>query len=344
MWWFPKPKRPAFRVAVLTVAGLSIAGVCFEHIGRRLDRQRYPQIGRSLNIGGRTLNLYCSGEGAPVVVFDTYGHIAGYSWSAVQHEVASFTRACWYDRAAYGWSDPAPMPRTFQAVASDLHALLGAAAESPPYVLVGAGDAGLHIRVFRGLYPHEVAGVVMANANDVDDAQMEVPDSEKGPWAKHFGSFAPRLRSAACAVFPALPKVGLLRLAAVFQGLRPTPSFDLTVGQQAELDFLSDNPTAQQGSELCSREISMEQVRKAGSLGNVPLIVLASSKPLPTPTSPQRILAAARSQQQTERIQSDLARLSTQGRLVLWDREVTRSAIVVAIRNVISALAMQERQ
>lgn len=326
------------------MAGLLIAGVAFEQIGQRRDRQRYPQIGRSLNIGGRTLNLYCSGEGAPVVVFDTYGHMAGYSWSLVQHEVARFTRACWYDRAAYGWSDSAPMPRTFQSVAEDLHALLGAAAESPPYVLVGAGDAALHIRVFHGLYPHDVMGVVMANANDVDDPQLEVPDSEKGPWAKHFGAFAPRLRSAACVTFPVLAKVGLLRLAAAFQGLRPTPSFDLTMDQQAELDFLSDNPTAQQGSELCSRETSMEQVRKAGSLGNILLIVLASSKPLPTTASPQRVLAAARRQQQIERIQVDLANLSTRGRLVVSGRDVPGSAIIGAIQNVIGTFSMQERQ
>lgn len=343
MWRFFKPKRAAFRVALLAMAGLLIAGVSFEQIGQRRDRQRYPQIGRSLNIGGRTLNLYCSGEGAPVVVFDTYGHMAGYSWSAVQHEVARFTRACWYDRAAYGWSDSAPMPRTFQSVAEDLHALLGAAAEAPPYVLVGAGDAALHIRVFHGLYPHDVMGVVMANANDVDDPQLEVPDSEKGPWAKHFGAFAPRLRSAACVIFPVLAKVGLLRLAAAFQGLRSTPSFDLTMDQQAELDFLSDNPTAQQGSELCSRDTSMEQVRKTGNLGNIPLIVLASSKPLPTTASPQRVLAAARRQQQIERIQVDMANLSTRGRLVVSGRDVPGSAIIGAIRNVIGT-SMQERQ
>jgi pimeloyl-ACP methyl ester carboxylesterase len=198
-----------------------------------------------VDIGGRTLNIYCSGEGGPSVVFKTFWHMSGYSWSGVQRQLAKFTRACWYDRAAYGWSDPAPIPRTFQSVASDLHALLHAAAVPAPYVL-GAGDAALHIRVFHGMYPSEVAGVVMLNANDVDDPEMEIPESEKGPWAKHFGSFTPRARGTACVMYPISAQAGLLRLASLFQKPRSTPEFGLTSEQRAELDFLSDNPLSRE--------------------------------------------------------------------------------------------------
>src|SRR5882672_7309917 len=82
------------------------------------------------------------------------------------------TRACWYDRAGYGWSEPGPPPRTFRAVASDLQILLNKAGVAGPFVLVGAGDAALHIRAYRGKFPDDVAGVVMVNANDVDDARV----------------------------------------------------------------------------------------------------------------------------------------------------------------------------
>ena len=261
---------------------LALSGTVYEKIGEHQDRKRYPQIGRSVDIGGRTLNIYCSGEGGPSVVFDTFGHMSGYSWSAVQSEVAKFTRACWYDRAAYGWSDPAPMPRTFRSVASDLHALLHAAAVPGPYVLVGGGDAASHIRVYHGMYPGEVAGVVMVNANDVDDPHVEVPESEKGVLARRFGSFAPRVRAAACVIFPIFTEVGAMRLVSAFQRPRRTTNYGLTSEQQTELDFLSDNPLAMQGSELCAREESMEQVRAAGNFGNVPLVVLASEPDSPS--------------------------------------------------------------
>ena len=96
----------------VAIVAAVVAGVTYEQVGRRQDRMRYPQIGRSVDIGGRTLNVYCLGEGSPTVIFDSGGHTAGYEWIAVQPQVAKFTRACWYDRASYGWSDPGPLPRT----------------------------------------------------------------------------------------------------------------------------------------------------------------------------------------------------------------------------------------
>jgi hypothetical protein len=119
--------RLALKIAAMVMLTLVIAGIAYEHVGERQDRQRYPQIGRSVNIGGRTLNIYCSGQGEPTVVLESGGHTAGYGWVLVQPRIAQFTRACWYDRAGYGWSDPGSFPRTSNAIANDLHALLRAA-------------------------------------------------------------------------------------------------------------------------------------------------------------------------------------------------------------------------
>ena len=315
---------------------LILSGIICEKIGERQDRRRYPQIGRSVNIGGRALNVFCSGEGGPSVIFDTYGHMSGYSWSAVQREVSKFTRACWYDRAAYGWSDSAPMPRTFQSVASDLHALLNAAAVPEPYVLVGGGDAASHIRVYHGMYPGEVAGVVMVNANGVDDPHAEIPDSEKGVLARRFGSFAPHVRRAACVIYPIFAQVGAVRLASIFQNPRRTDSLGLRAEQETELDFLSDNPTAKQGSELCAREESMQQVRAAGNLGNVPLVVLASEPDSPSAASARDPVEAAWNRNQIEQVQPGLARLSLRGHLVLAKGAVAPAAVVDAVRNVVT--------
>lgn len=316
-----------------------VAGTVFEQIGERRDRRRYPQIGRSVDIGGRTLNIFCSGEGAPAVVFDTFGHSSGYSWNAVQAEAAKFTRACWYDRAGYGWSDPAPMPRTFQMVATDLHQLLHAAGVTPPYVFVAKGDAASHIRVYHGLYPNEVAGVVMVNANDVDENDVEIPESAKGGWAKHFGSFAPRVRGTACTVFPLLAQTGLVRLGSMFQGLRRTDSMNLQSQEQTMLDFLSDNPTAARGSELCAREISMEQVRASGTLGNVPLIVMATVRRISTNDSSETAAAIAWNKNQAERVQPGLVRLSSRGHLILLDEDVNMQMMIGAIREVVAPAA-----
>src|SRR5271165_6803328 len=82
-------------------------GFTYEQIGRRQDSQHRFRIGRAVDIGGRSLNIDCSGSGIPAVILESGGGgYGGYGWGEVQAEVAKFTTVCWYDRAGEGWSDP----------------------------------------------------------------------------------------------------------------------------------------------------------------------------------------------------------------------------------------------
>jgi pimeloyl-ACP methyl ester carboxylesterase len=268
------------------------------------------------------------------VIFETFGHTSGYSWIGVQPEVAKLTRACWYDRAGYGWSEPGPMPATYQSVVTDLHALLHAAKIPGPYVLVGASEAALHIRMFNGLYPGEVGGAVLMNALDVDAALVAVPEDAKGPWARHFGSFAPRVRGTACLALPTMARVGVFRLAGMFSGPRGTPALGFPPDQQAELDDLSDNPTAARGGEACNREEGMEQVRAAPDLGDRPLIVLFA---------PDRSFPSAWKEAQIDQVQPRIAKLSSRGRFTLVE-QITPATVVSAIKDVMGELAAENRE
>ena len=149
--------KVALNGLTVLIALALVAGIAYEQIGRRRDRARFPQIGRSVDIGGRTLNIFCSGAGAPPVIFESGGPGPGLEWEAFQPEAAKFTQACWYDRAGEGWSDPGPFPRISNAIAKDLHELLKRAGVPAPYVFAGASFGGLNSRVYGGLYPNEVA-------------------------------------------------------------------------------------------------------------------------------------------------------------------------------------------
>ncbi len=326
------PGRRLTQVAAVVLV-LGLAGCMFEQIGRYQDRSRFKQIGRSVNIGGRTLNLSCVGQGSPTVVFDTYGHQSGYSWVAVQAAVAKYTRACWYDRAGYGWSELGPSPRTFQSVASDLHALLQEAGIPSPIVLVGAGDAASHIRVYSGSYPTEVGGIVMLDGNDVDDPALQIPDSEKGGFQRLFGTWAPGARRTLCWTQPLLGAAGILRLASLFGKPRKTNSFGLTPEQHAELDYLSDNGTTLQATEVCAREESMRQVRAAGGLRSVPLVVIVSKTGRHGSTSQD--LTEAEEKNRVGKVPNALIGLSTNGRVVLIEGGLQPEAIVRSILDVL---------
>lgn len=124
------------------------------------------------DVGGRGLYLACEGQGAPTVVLEA--GLGGWSedWAAVLPALTELTRVCAYDRAGLGQSDPPRLrPRTSLDVALDLHALLQAAGEAGPYVLVGHSMGGYHVRVYAGEYPDEVAGVVLVDSSHPDQAQ-----------------------------------------------------------------------------------------------------------------------------------------------------------------------------
>jgi pimeloyl-ACP methyl ester carboxylesterase len=98
------------------------------------------------------------------VIFESGGPGPGLEWEAFQPETAKFTEACWYDRAGEGWSDLGSYPRTSVAIAKDLHELLKRAGVPAPYVFAGASFGGLNSRVYGGLYPNEVAGMILIDS------------------------------------------------------------------------------------------------------------------------------------------------------------------------------------
>jgi pimeloyl-ACP methyl ester carboxylesterase len=157
-------------MAIFIVAAL-VAGVAYEQLGCWPDRSRLPQIGKSVDIGGRSLNIFCSRTNGPTVIFESGGDGPGLEWAPIQTEVAKFTQAWWYDRADIGWTDPGPYPRTCAAVVRDPHALLKQARVPTPYVLAGASFGGLNARVHGGLFPKEVAGIVLIDSAHEDEPQ-----------------------------------------------------------------------------------------------------------------------------------------------------------------------------
>jgi pimeloyl-ACP methyl ester carboxylesterase len=85
-------------------------------------------------------------------------------WMQVQRAIAVDTRACAYDRAGYGWSNPAPGPPDASATVQRLHQLLAAARIEPPFILVGHSLGGLYVQAFAERFPRDVAGVVLVDS------------------------------------------------------------------------------------------------------------------------------------------------------------------------------------
>ena len=135
------------------------------------------------DVGGRRLALMAAGAGNPVVVLEAGQGCAAAEWTPVVETIAPLTRVVSYDRAGLGASDPAPRPRSTREMVVDLHALLVAAAITPPYVLVGHSIGGLAARLYAHRYPGEVIGLILVDPTHPDQWErwMEgLPPTEAG--------------------------------------------------------------------------------------------------------------------------------------------------------------------
>jgi pimeloyl-ACP methyl ester carboxylesterase len=266
--------------------------------------------GKLVDVGTHRLHLYCTGGGSPTVVFDSALAGSVLSWILVQPEVATFARACSYDRAGHGWSDAGPMPRTLSRIVDELHTLLRRANVPPPFVLVGHSYGGLVAQLYVSRYRDEVAGMVLvdsahakdwAYASDRERARLEtgIRLCRRGASVARFGVGR---------VVSSLVGVGALAAA---RGLTGVLSGGVLSGQHEEVlapvlrlppevrpllrrmwirpEFFE--AVGSQMTTICGDATDLLKVSDY-PYGDLPLIVLSSSNPEPSRAFDQERLAA----------------------------------------------------
>jgi pimeloyl-ACP methyl ester carboxylesterase len=111
------------------------------------------------------LHLRCAGAGsATVLLIPGWDHDGGY-WSALEDGVDEHARVCSYEKFGTGTSDAPAATQTFDSQATDLHALLDAAGEPGPYVVVGHSFGGAEAVTFASKYADEVRGLMLLDAS-----------------------------------------------------------------------------------------------------------------------------------------------------------------------------------
>jgi pimeloyl-ACP methyl ester carboxylesterase len=236
--------------------------------------------------GGRHLNMVCMGSGSPTLVFDTGlgGNIL--NWQKVQVPVSKITRACFYDRAGYGYSDPSPSPMTADNIANDLHALLQNAGISGPVVLVGLSIGGLYATLYTDKFGLQVAGLILIDPSFADDLKVgySVAQLRRGEEGTKKG----RAQTRACAN---LARAGKLTAAdphdcfAFAKGRTPTEIAYLTAVYTKPFWYealLNEGLSVYSFTEK-SDEDSREEKTAAASFGDKPVIVLTPGNTPPDP-------------------------------------------------------------
>jgi pimeloyl-ACP methyl ester carboxylesterase len=193
--------RRVMLVIVLVVVATMLAGGLYQTVATARDAGRHTAPGALIDVGTHRLHLHCTGSGTPTVVLAHAGGSQAGQWGLIQPELATATRVCSYDRSGFGWSDAMPGDADALTATRELEALLDAAGEPGPYVLVGHSFGSFVAELYAATRPQDTAGVVLVDPGyalgtpgvpaDVD-AQMRDADAaiiRSGPWAARIGLF-----------------------------------------------------------------------------------------------------------------------------------------------------------
>jgi len=300
-------------IAFAIIVIVAITGILYQQISNASDEKRFPIEGRLVPLGpdfpNVSLAINCTGQGSPTVILDSGLGVPGIAgWKQSQPDIAKFTRVCSYDRAGYGWSTPGPTPRTSQQIVKELHALLVAAGETPPYVLVAHSFGGFNVRLYTADYPNEVAGLVFIDTSHPDQLKRMGPALSKSIQSQvtdiqHEAKFIPYLR--------------FFGVARYTNKLDPTSKVPLELQEEVRYLQLQQKFIDASTSEILNFVPSADDVRaKSTTLGTRPLAVLTAGKDPEQKDLPPGV--ALKDMQDfhkmwVEQLQLDLAHLSTVG-------------------------------
>jgi pimeloyl-ACP methyl ester carboxylesterase len=317
--------RTGARLVAVLVAVVLLGAALYEHIGAWRDRRVLKQIGRSVDIGGRTLNIYCTGEGSPTVILVSARTAPGYVWTPTQRGVSAFTRACWYDRADLGWSDSGPDPEWADAAARDLHRLVQNAGLRPPLVLVGHSFGGYVVRLYHHTYPGEASGMVFV------DTALEDAGTIQGMPHREMPAIP---RSVILGLSMVLGRLGMIRFLASNPGPPPkhwsADEWDILARLRRQRNVLLAD------AKLGPGRASDDLVRATGGLEEMPLIVLTQGSPSSPSSAAPGVLRGWMD------LQRRFAQRSHRGRQVLVPDsghgmpEEAPDAIIRAVREVVT--------
>lgn len=210
-----------------------------------------------------TIGLENADSGSPVVVFEAGGGQSLTTWDSVFEDVAEFAAAVAYDRAGLGGSEPDGQLQTPRHVAENLHALLEEVGAEPPYVLVGHSFGGLVIRMFTGMYPEDVAGLVYVDpATMVTEEQQRALDESRGLSADLFQQGRERMRQRELS--PQLTVINELMVThyAEFHALPPVPDVPISVLMAGKINRRAFGPPVGDLARTCEPTVCHAQWQK----------------------------------------------------------------------------------
>ncbi len=163
----------------ITIGAILILIIITSLIYRSFSSESQPP-GKLVDVGGHRLHINSVGvkNDKPTLVIEAGAGAFSEYYYWLGEGLKDSMRVVRYDRAGIGYSELSESPRNPETTAQELHALLEASGESPPYIMAGHSYGGHYIRVFKEKYPTEVEGLVFLDAPHPDENErLKMPPS-----------------------------------------------------------------------------------------------------------------------------------------------------------------------
>ena len=323
--------KPVARIGLITVLICLLVGSCgvaYNALSIRHYRAIARVPGKLYDIGGYPMHLYCTGEGSPTIVLSSGLGDDFTSWARVQPALSRQTRVCSYDRAGFGWSESRPGVQDANAIASQLHQLIGAASIQKPFVLVGHSISGIYLRSYATHYPGDLAGLVFVDgATPLQDdrvpkelVKIQEDQRREMPWQKLLMTLGWYRLQGECTSIPP----GFEAYSAWIKADSCIPS---------QMDAIEN--------ELDAERASGEETIHAGPFGDLPILIL-SRDPTVLPSNWPASVAKANSVVWNQ-MQEESKALSKQSRRIIAkgsDHYIQNDRPDLVIREITAFVAM----
>jgi pimeloyl-ACP methyl ester carboxylesterase len=287
------------------------AGAIYQSAASASDSKKYPPPGKLHDTGDYRLHLYCTGVGSPTVILEAGAASPALTWYLVQEEIAKSTQVCSYDRAGFGWSEPAPAPLSSEQVATALHQLLKTAEVPGPFILVGHSVGGIYVRSYAHLYPSDVVGMVLVDSSH-ESQNLRFPPG----YMKYAGQ-----QNAMMKLVQIISPFGVLRVTKIWGVLIPEAPLPADVGMAIWATMYRTTYPEAMNNETFAISKMLSQPEGPSRLGSLPLIVLSANDSITkTPESFVKAMGCDTFEklvQVGQELQQELAGLSTQGKQII---------------------------
>lgn len=212
------------RLLLLTLLAALALLALYHRFALAFEQKHLTAPGKLVDVNGYKIHVYTEGsraEGAPVAVLLSGSGTAApvYDFKPLYSQLSDDCAIAVVEKAGYGYSDIADVPRDVRSMVEEVRAALSAAQVPPPYVLVPHSMSGLEALYWAQQFPEEVAGIV--------GLDMATPESyEKMDLDKTLS----RMKLLRFTV-----QLGLVRLPGVY----PLNTEGLTEAETAQLRMLS---------------------------------------------------------------------------------------------------------